>query len=61
MRDYEFRGKRLDTGEWIYGFVHVIDTCGHGYTGTAIQQQYGNQRPYSIQVNKEIRLDNLLD
>lgn len=53
MRDYEFRGKRLDTGEWIYGFVHVIDTCGHGYTGTAIQQQFGTQRPYSIRVDKE--------
>lgn len=23
MRDYKFRGKRVDTGEWVYGFIII--------------------------------------
>lgn len=53
MRDIKFRGKRIDNGEWVYGHLHVIDTIGKGYTGKAIQIQYGTARPYSVQVDHE--------
>lgn len=51
MRDILFKGKRLNNGEWIIGKVHVIDTYGKGYTGTAIQVQHGETRPYSVTVD----------
>ena len=55
MREIKFRGKRFDNNhnDWIYGYLHVIDTCGEGYTGKAIQQQCGTSRPYSVQVHRE--------
>jgi uncharacterized phage protein (TIGR01671 family) len=28
MRNYKFRGKRADNGEWVYGYYHFDDT-GH--------------------------------
>ena len=53
MREIKFRGKRSDNNHdaWIYGHLHVIDTCGEGYTGKAIQQQCGTSRPYSVSVH----------
>lgn len=55
MREVKFRGKRFDNNhnDWIYGHLHVIDTCGEGYTGKAIQQQSGTLRPYSVRVHDE--------
>lgn len=53
MREIKFRAKRLDNDVWVYGHLHVIDTYGKGYTGKAIQQQFGTERPYSVQVVKE--------
>jgi uncharacterized phage protein (TIGR01671 family) len=53
MREHKHRGKREDNGEWIYGYLHVIDTYGHGYTGKAIQQQFGTARPFSVRVIDE--------
>lgn len=26
MRDIEFRGKRVDNGEWVYGYLYVTHT-----------------------------------
>lgn len=52
-RKIKFRGKRMDNGQWLYGSLHVIDTCGKGYTGSAIQVQNGVSRPFSVQVDPE--------
>ena len=30
MRDYEFRGKCLDNGEWVYGY-YVENKCGNHF------------------------------
>ena len=43
----------MDNGTWLYGSLHVIDTCGKGYTGSAIQVQQGVSRPFSVQVDSE--------
>ncbi|MFG3613124.1 YopX family protein [Rummeliibacillus stabekisii] len=55
MREIKFRAKRFDNNhdDWIYGYFHVIDTCGNGYTGKAIQLQSGTSRPYSVRVHDE--------
>lgn len=59
MREIRFRGQRLfdsyggEEGEWVYGCLHVIDTLGNGYTGTAIQVQCGTSRPWSVRVDPE--------
>lgn len=55
MRETKFRGKRFDNNhdDWIYGHLHVIDTCGEGRTGKAIQQQFGTSRPFSVRVREE--------
>lgn len=29
MREYKFRGKRIDTGEWVYGWYHRLDHADH--------------------------------
>lgn len=52
MREIKFRGKRFDNNHdnWVCGHLHVIDTCGEGFTGKAIQQQSGSSRPYSVRV-----------
>lgn len=32
MRQIKFRGKRIDTNEWIYGYpVKVVSSCGFGW------------------------------
>lgn len=54
MHEIEFRGKRVDTGEWVYGNFVIMDTCGNGYTGTGIQVQSIKTRmcrPYSVEVD----------
>lgn len=52
MRENKYRGKSLNNGEWVYGLPHVTDTVGEGYTGRAIQTQYSDHRPISIQIDK---------
>lgn len=50
MHDIEFRGKRTDNGEWVYGYV-----CRYGWTGkenTYILPNYASAL-YSIEVNPE--------
>ena len=32
MRPIKFRGKRIDTNEWVYGYpVKVVSSCGSGW------------------------------
>ena len=48
MHDIEFRGKRTDNGEWVYGYV-----CRYGWTGkenTYILPNYASAL-YSIEVD----------
>ncbi|MEK5148795.1 YopX family protein [Psychrobacillus sp. FSL K6-4615] len=52
-REVKFRGRRINGDEWVYGFPHVIDTVGEGYTGRGIQTQSNNNRPFSYQIDKE--------
>lgn len=50
MHDIEFRGKRTDNGEWVYGHF-----CRYGWTGkenTYIIPNYASAL-YSIEVNPE--------
>lgn len=32
MREIKFRGKRIDTGEWVYGFLALHDFIADGQT-----------------------------
>jgi uncharacterized phage protein (TIGR01671 family) len=36
MRDYLFRGKRIENGEWVYGF-YAMQSFGNGYSPAIIQ------------------------
>lgn len=50
MRDIDFRGKRTDNGEWVYGYF-----CRYGWTGkenTYILPNYASAL-YSIEVDPE--------
>lgn len=50
MRDIEFRGKRTDNSEWVYGYVYC-----YGWTGeeeTCIVPNYASA-PYSIVVDPD--------
>ena len=52
MREILFRGKRKDTGEWIYGHLHKMDGYGTGYTEYGIQvQDISTSRPWSVLVD----------
>ncbi|MEK3995485.1 YopX family protein [Psychrobacillus sp. FSL K6-2365] len=53
MREVKFRGRRINDGEWVYGFPHTIDTVDEGYTGRAIQTHFLSGRPISYQIDKE--------
>jgi uncharacterized phage protein (TIGR01671 family) len=54
MREILFRGKRKDTNEWVYGFLHKMDGYGTGYTEYGIQvQDTSTSRPWSVLVIPE--------
>ena len=33
MREIIFRGKRIDNGEWVYGFFHMVTKGQNGKLG----------------------------
>ena len=54
MREILFRGKRKDTGAWVYGHLHKMDGYGTGYTEYGIQvQDTSTSRPWSVVVVPE--------
>lgn len=56
MREILFRGKRVDNGEWLKGYLHKIDGIGKGYRAFAIQVQDIDSRmcrPHSHEVIPE--------
>lgn len=54
MREILFRGKRKDTGAWVYGHLHKTDGYGTGYTEHGIQvQDTSTSRPWSVVVIPE--------
>jgi len=44
MRDYKFRGKRIDNGEWVYGYyVRYVEHCCNtekGFITTFFEHNY---------------------
>jgi len=50
MREYKFRGKRLDTGEWVYGYYFIeeryIEDGIIWRDIPQIQQRYGDHFQY---------------
>jgi uncharacterized phage protein (TIGR01671 family) len=53
MRDYKFRGRRKDNGEWVYGYLAFIyvsgrDASGFVYTDTAKIYSQDDCRSYDV-------------
>lgn len=50
MREYKFRGKRLDNGEWVYGYYFISERdIEDGFVWRdipQIQQRYGDHYQY---------------
>jgi uncharacterized phage protein (TIGR01671 family) len=46
MREIKFRGKRIDTGEWIYGYFTRNDENGNCYITT--QTESGGAHPWQV-------------
>ena len=48
MREIKFRGKRIDTGEWIYG-----DLVHYAFDGISKMVEVGIQQPncYAVEVD----------
>lgn len=54
MREYKFRGKRLDNSEWVYGnFVHMHGSTGGWTTGIQMRSGDGYRAWASINVDPE--------
>lgn len=55
MREILFKVKRYDKNEWVEGYLHKMSTSvyekGAGYSGFGIQEQYGTERPWSVNVD----------
>lgn len=48
MREYEFRGKRKDNGEWVYGFVVVTKMSGVYILGTYMNSTHSKRGGVSV-------------
>jgi len=46
MREIKFRGKRKDTGEWVYGYFTRNDESGRCYITT--QSKTGGAHPWEV-------------
>jgi hypothetical protein len=46
MRKYKFRGKRIDNGEWVYGYIVITDN------GDAYIYNTFAYRSYNVQVRR---------
>jgi uncharacterized phage protein (TIGR01671 family) len=42
MRDIEFRGKRKDNGDWIYGFVKISPNTGRVFISVCEKDKRGD-------------------
>ena len=47
MREILFRGKRLDNGEWVYGF-YSMQNLNHGFVPVIIQFDGGSTMPAAV-------------
>jgi uncharacterized phage protein (TIGR01671 family) len=50
MREIEFRGKRIDTGEWVYGSLTVSKL---GVLKTVVFEEAGYDESYGLRVNPD--------
>jgi uncharacterized phage protein (TIGR01671 family) len=46
MREYRFRGKRIDTGEWVFGYFSMNDENGKCYITN--QTKAGGAHPWQV-------------
>lgn len=55
MDRYKFRGKRVDNGEWVYGYLTVAFTASTGYSekGPSIQGYASDDMPYHEEVHPD--------